>query len=392
VIEDAGTRELRSAAWHLLDRHWDDVRGYCVPNPSVYPHLWLWDSCFHAISWASLADQRAGREYRAVLQGQLAGGLVPHMRYGGTPPDTWLGPLPTTSSLAQPPMFGHAARVLADDGMPPATDALHRARRGLDWLWDNRRTDRDLIYVVHPWEAGNDHSPRWDDWGAPGRTAGDWDRMGRSAWNKELMGSVTFHPDGAAAWSDAFVACPAGFNAYVAFNLAELAEVLGDATLAERAGRIRDAMDRELWDAGEQLWQDLAVVGGGPSVTVPISDGLLGALVTSDRDRAVAALRQLSDPTRFEARWGPTNVARSHPAYDPGMYWRGAAWPHLNYLLWLALRRWRFLDPADTIAARSRTVASSSGWAEFWNPETGEGLGAVPQTWTTIVVAMRRAP
>jgi hypothetical protein len=35
----------------LLDEHWDTARGYCVPNPTVYPHLWLWDSCFHAITW-----------------------------------------------------------------------------------------------------------------------------------------------------------------------------------------------------------------------------------------------------------------------------------------------------------------------------------------------------
>jgi hypothetical protein len=35
----------------LLDEHWDTARGYCVPNPTVYPHVWLWDSCFHAITW-----------------------------------------------------------------------------------------------------------------------------------------------------------------------------------------------------------------------------------------------------------------------------------------------------------------------------------------------------
>ena len=384
--------DLQVAALELLQRHWDDTRGYCVPNPAVYPHLWLWDSCFHAIAWACLGDRRAVTEYEAVLAGQLAAGLVPHMRYGGAQPDSSLGPLTGTSSLAQPPMFGHAARVLTAKGFPPSGDALRRARRGLDWLWDNRRTEQDLVYVVHPWEAGNDHSPRWDDWGAPGRTAADYNRSARSEWNRQQMRAVTFHPDGAARWSESFVACPAGFNAYVAFNLFELAEVLSEPVMAERARRISAAMDDHLWDPAEQLWQDLAVVGGGPSVRTPISDGFMGALVTTDRSRAIAALRQLSDPTRFHAPWGPTNVARAHPAYDPGMYWRGAAWPHLNYLLLLALRRWELTEPGDDLVRRTRAAALATGWAEYWNPETGAGLGAIPQTWTTLAPAMHAAP
>ncbi|MGC5022445.1 MGH1-like glycoside hydrolase domain-containing protein [Micromonospora sp. DT47] len=386
--EGASIDDLRAEARQLLERHWDEERGYCVPNPTVYPHLWLWDSCFHAITWARLGDVRAAREFDAVLLGQLPGGLVPHMRYGGAPPDAWLGPLPATSSLAQPPMFGHAAKVLIEEGLHPSPEALARARRGVNWLWDNRRTDLDLIYVVHPWEAGNDHSPRWDDWGAPGRTAQDYDRGLRSAWNKQRMDEVSYHPDGAAAWSSSFVACPAGFNAYVAFNMAELAEVLDDPVLAERAGRVSTAMDTHLWDPTQRLWRDLAVVGGGPSVTVPISDGVMGALVTADRSRAIPALQQLIDPDRFEAIWGPTNVARTHPAYDPQMYWRGAAWPHLNYLLWLALNRWDLADEAGQLAARSQDAARASGWAEYWNPETGQGLGAIPQSWTTLVATM----
>ncbi len=381
--------DLRPHALSLLEAHWDGDRGFCVPNPSTYPHLWLWDSCFHAVVWAHLGDQRAARELDAVLEGQLPSGLVPHMRYGAMPPDTWLGPVVTTSSLAHPPMFGHAVKVLGTHGITPSARAVSRAERGLDWLWSHRRTELDLLYVVHPWEAGNDHSPRWDGWGAPGATRDDYDQAARTAWNKSRMNDVTFHDDGAAAWSSTFVACPAAFNAYVAFNIAELAQVLDDPTMAERARRISAAMDEHLWDDEQRLWADLALVGGrGGLDATPISDGVMGALVTTDAERAEAALAQLASPHRFGARFGPTNVARSHPAYDPGMYWRGAAWPHLNYLLWLALRRWQRLDEATALALRTRLSAVRSGWAEYWDPETGVGLGAVPQSWTGLVVAM----
>jgi hypothetical protein len=371
-----------------METHWDEDRGYCVPNPSTYPHLWLWDSCFHAIIWAHLGDGRAVRELTAVLDGQLPSGLVPHMRYGGVPPDTWLGPLAASSSLAQPPMFAHAAKVLARKGFSLHAKLLEEARRGLDWLWTHRRTDRGLLFVVHPWEAGNDHSPRWDDWGAPGRTSLDYDQATRSEWNKERMRDVTFSDDGAAAWSSSFVACPAAFNSYVAFNLSELAGLLGDADLEVRSRQLADAIDEHLWDEENQLWSDLPVVGGGPSVRTPISDGVMGALVTSDHARAVAALSQLEADDRFAARFGPTNVARNHEAYDPGSYWRGAAWPQLNYLFWLAQRRWGGEEQAHALARRTLTGAITSGWAEYWNAETGEGLGAVPQSWTGLVLAM----
>ena len=376
------TEVLASVVRALLEAHWDDARGFCVPNPTTYPHLWLWDSCFHAVIWARLDDPRAGAEFEAALAGQLAGGLVPHMRYGAEPPDVWLGPLPHTSSLAQPPMFGHAARVLASRGQRPSSQALERARRGLGWLWEHRRAPDGLLYVVHPWEAGNDHAPRFDDWGAPCSQAA------RSAWNVARMGDVSFDVDGAAMWSSAFVVKPAAFNAYVAFNFLELAHVLDDALLAERGRQLAAAADTHLWNASEQLWSDEPVVGGGPSTRIPLSDGVMGALVTPDPARAHAALDQLTAPDRFGSAAGPANVARHHPAYDPGAYWRGAAWPHLSYLLHLALLRWDRQDDAARLARRTRARALASGWAEYWNAETGQPLGAVPQSWTGLVLAM----
>jgi glycogen debranching enzyme len=114
----------------------------------------------------------------------------------------------------------------------------------------------------------------------------------------------------------------------------------------------------------------------------------MGALVATNASRATAALAQLEMADRFSAPFGPTNVARSDPAYDPRMYWRGVAWPPLNYLLWLALRRWRRFDQADILALRTREAAFRNGWAEYWDPETGEGLGAIPQSWTGLVLAM----
>ena len=58
--------EARTQAAKILEAAWDESRGYSYPNQHVYPHLWLWDSCFHAIAWATLDDERAVRELEAV--------------------------------------------------------------------------------------------------------------------------------------------------------------------------------------------------------------------------------------------------------------------------------------------------------------------------------------
>lgn len=381
--------QLESEVSALLEGNWDAERGYCVPNHAVYPHLWLWDSCFHALVWAELGDHRGLLEVQAVLEGQLPGGMVPHMRYGPAGPDTWLGPLTQTSSLTQPPMFGHVLRVLAERGQQAPAQTLDRARRGLDWLWQHRRTDDGLIYIVHPWEAGNDHSPRWDDWGAPGRTPEAYSRPARTEWNKARVHDMSFADDGAGAWSSSFVTCPVNMNAYTAFNLSELAHLTGDAQLARRATDLAAAIDTLMWDPEEQLWSDRAVVGGGESVRIPTSDGLLGALVTTDARKAGASLSQLTDPARFGAPYGPTNVARTHPSYDPHTYWRGPAWPPLSYLFVLALQRWERHEQAGEIARAATAAAQSNGWAEYWNPETGEGLGAAPQSWASLAMLMQ---
>ena len=65
----------------------------------------------------------------------------------------------------------------------------------------------------------------------------------------------------------------------------------------------------------------------------------------------------------------------------------------MSYLLWLAARRWNDTLVAGQIARSTVAGAKASGWAEYWNPHTGEGLGAVPQSWTALAATMdsRRA-
>lgn len=384
ILSRAELLSVRRGARHVLTDTWLAKEGFCPPNPVVYPHQWLWDSCFHAIAWAALGDERAGRELRSCLSGALEHGFVPHMRYLG--PSGNRGPLTDRSSFTQPPIYAHAARYIQQCGLTVDGDVIARIEAGLDWLWSSRWSEQGLFCIVHPWESGSDDSPRWDGWvGMP-----TYEHSAYSAWDRGLVAETLFDGLGAAVWSTSFVCAPAAFNAFVAHAAAETYVLTGDLRWKERSDALAAAIDAHLWDEDAGLWVDLPIVGGGGSVAVPTLDGTLGALSTFDPVKAERALAHLADPTGFGSAFGLAFVPPTHPSYDPNEYWRGSAWPQLNYMTSLAALRWGRGDLYGDIAQKAVRAALASGFSEFWNPETGEGLGAIPQGWAAVAAAFTR--
>ena len=373
---------VREGARDVLDASWLEVEGFCPPNPDVYPHQWLWDSCFHAIAWSALGDPRGVRELTSCFEGQLEDGFVPHMRYLG--PSSGRGPLADRSSFTQPPVYAHAARVLAEGGADLEDALVEGIAAGLDWLWQHRRTPEGLMYVVHPWETGTDDSPRWDDW----VSLPSYDHAAYSGFDRDLVAATYFDHHGAAVWSRSFACAPASFNALCAHAAMECAVLTGDDRWRARGEELAGLADDLLWDDAEGLWVDQPLIGGGPRSGVPTLDGALGVLVTGDAAKAERVLGQLTDPERFGAAFGLSYLPRRHASYDPGEYWRGAAWPQLNYLLAVAAQRWQDAETYAGIAEMTRAGVLTSGFAEYWNPEDGAGLGAVPQGWAAVAAAL----
>ncbi|MCW2915781.1 MAG: hypothetical protein JWN52_3849 [Actinomycetia bacterium] len=381
--------EIRKRARQVLDDHWDEERGHTYPHTSIYRHQWMWDSSFAAICWHHVGEHdKARRELTGVLSAQFPDGFVPHMRYAGLNRDC--GPLDHCSSYTQPPIYAHAARVLSDAGPLPAGLADHIGA-SLDWLWRRRRTPDGLIFLVHPWESGADDSPRWDDWvarylGVPDPADLRWNRPNWTAFDRHLVDATLFDDNGIADHSTVFECAPAAYNALYAHAAIELTALTGDAMWQERADRLAATMDDLLWDDDQGLWSDAPVIGGGGTASIPTLDGVLGALVTPDAAKATRALDQLIDPDRFAAPYGLTYVARDHPAYDSDGYWRGTAWMQMNYLAAFAAQRWGRHDIVNAIAVMSRAAVEHSRFAEHWNPETGQGHGAIPLTWSALVI------
>ena len=52
---------------------------YTVPGARLYPHQWLWDSCFIAIGLRHINVDRAKTEIHSLLRGQWSNGMVPNI-------------------------------------------------------------------------------------------------------------------------------------------------------------------------------------------------------------------------------------------------------------------------------------------------------------------------
>jgi glucosylglycerate hydrolase len=372
---EASARRILEAAW----REDGAGGGYCVPNPTTYPWQWLWDSCFHTVVWAHLGDRRAVAELTSALADQDDDGFVPHLRYGTGPhPHAALWGRPTTSSITQPPMYGHAARVLVQRGMAPPDAVLRRARLGLRFLLhDRRRSPEGLVELCHPWESGCDDSPRWDDTIAGSWTTARWyDAKG------ELVGTIERSPGGAPLHNPSFAVGSVGFSALVAWNARELAEVTGDATLRLDADALAAAVDAR-WDADQRTWVDDGPTAAG-SGRVRTLDAMLPLLIAPRAE----AFDDLLNPGAFGAVYGPTGVHRAEPSFAPDTYWRGPAWPQLTYLLWLAATSSRRPDVRRSLSRSMIAGASVSGFSEYWEPDTAHRLGAAPQSWAALACTM----
>lgn len=352
----------------MMEAHWR-ADGHTVPNAAVYPWQWLWDSCFHAVIWAELGEpDRAITELRSALSPQDELGFVPHIRYTGVPsPHADFWGRPVTSSITQPPMYGHAVAELERRGIDVPDDVRDRAVRGLRFLLDHRRrTAGGLVTVVHPWETGCDDSPRWDHWVPGGWTLDRWFEA-----KGTLLSTVERAPGGAPLANPGFDVAPAGFNALVAWNARELGLETDAAELAEALV--------ERWDDEAGTWVD-----DGPSEhtsgRLRTLDALLPSLVVDEAHAAqrVKAHGLLLDPGAFGGPFGPPSVHRHEAAFDPDGYWRGSSWPQLTYLLWRS--------GAAQLGPRLVAGAQRSGLAEHWNPDTGDPLGARPQSWTGLAL------
>jgi glycogen debranching enzyme len=384
-----------------------------VPSRRQYPHQWGWDAAYIAIGWSWLDPARAATELESLLAGQWADGRVPHIVFHPDVPEDAYFPGPSfwgrpTSGITQPPLHARAALEVAQRGA--GDDFLRRVFPRLVAQHGYLAMRRDaggagLAAIVHPWESGLDDSPAWDGPLAavelPVGGVEPYERQDRrhvdpserpsdAAYDRFVHLAGTYRDGGYADHAaGAFLIEDPLFNAIWLWSthaLAEIAERIGaDAGPFREAGAgIHAALLERLWD-GERFRPRDLVAGGlvEPRTIVGLGPLLDPDLPAEVRDAVAAELQ--SPHFRSGAGIGVASSDLLGPEFDRRRYWRGPVWANLNWLLARGLRGHGLDRQAAELEDVTVELVRRSGMREYFDPVTGDGLGATEFSWTAAV-------
>jgi glucosylglycerate hydrolase len=85
-------------------------------------------------------------------------------------------------------------------------------------------------------------------------------------------------------------------------------------------------------------------------------------------------------------RWSlPPSTSPEDTGFNSRSYWRGPVWPVIDWLLWWAFMRAGEHQLAEDVRESSLEQIAEGGFAEYFEPFTGEPLGSREQSWTAAV-------
>lgn len=399
----------------------NDQGTYTVPTKGLYPFQWNWDSCLTALGQSHYDEARAWTEIGTLFDHQWPDGMVPHIVFhvhsdGYFPgPDVWATNRPTaTSGITQPPVAGFAIKRLFERAQDKGL-AAERARALLpkidlwhSWFYANRDPHGEgLVAILHPWESGRDNSIDWDEAfervptdGIDPYTRRDTQhtdsahRPTKAQYDRYLWLVQHFRE---LKWDNSkihdaspFQVIDPGFNAILirsCADLAELAETLGQPQVANanraRAAAGLAALDA-LWsdDHGQYLSKDRMT---GKLIDSASIGGILPIFAAVSKARAHEVARSIERRGR-----GVKFIVPSHDPEDARFeqkrYWRGPVWLVMNYMIADGLRAVGETAVADHIVRSSLELITQSGFAEYYDPVTGEPCGGSRFTWTAAMV------
>jgi len=430
--------DLVAQAAEVLRRN--DMGGWTRAAPNLYPHQWSWDTGFIVIGLAHLDTRRAAGELTSLFAHQWRNGKVPHIVFNpDAPPDSYFpgaehwssaGAFPDappappyTSALCQPPthalgalrvweLAGRDEEGIARGflrGIYPKLLAWHR------YLATARDPEGSgLVTIYHPWESGTDNSPRWDaaleavevgdlpsyerqdlnHVDQPDERPTD-EEYARFLWLVELIKRARCD-EGALNDSHPFLVKDVLFSAIlVAANeaLLKIARVVDapeeDVALIEGwIGRGRGGL-AERWAPGVGLCVDYDLRRDAPLVARTIAG--FASLVAGGMEpgELEATLRTLYSPYFLGhpklRRPLPPSTSPEEPRFHPRNYWRGPMWPVMAWLFWRSLALVGEEECAEDLRRAALQELAEGGFAEYFEPFTGEPLGSDGQSWTAAV-------
>ncbi|MFI5267082.1 MAG: amylo-alpha-1,6-glucosidase [Chloroflexota bacterium] len=392
---------------------WDGKKyDYVCPSADVYPFQWQWDSAFHAVCLLHVDAKLAKQEIRCLLQGAQPDGFLPHMLlWDTTGHEEQLAQYdivrvdPHFTATTQPPVLARAVERIYQGTKDKdfVREVLPPILACFDWLAEHRDPDGDgLVAILQPDESGMDASPKFDlPLGMSGRA---------SLVGPELRQAMqrlfdAYEPERtnqeAMLRQDVFQVEEVLFNTIYGDGLRCLSRLVREvqedtaraAELERRAVKVTTALMLKCWDQEAGLFWDLWTQDERQVRILTVAS--IFPLILEDLEPGVVRRllkEHLLDPAEFWTRYPVPSVAVDEPNFDPSFrsqaVWRGPTWFNVNWYIYWGLVHHGYQDIASELANRTFELALRGGQREFYNPLTGEGLGANDFSWSSLVLDM----
>ncbi len=429
------TAALRRQAQDTLERN--DKGLYTMPGPGLYPHQWLWDSCFVAIGIRHYDVERAKMEILSLLRGQWSNGMIPHIIFSEghayrRDQNFWRSKVSpfapdevATSGITQPPMLAEAIVRIGE--LLPSVERHSWYRQvwpGLvayhEWLF----TDRDphsegLALQIHPWETGLDTTPPWmsemHDHVLPW-----WIRALETTRLEVLVGLFRrdshVEPHGKRySTIDALAMFTAqrrlrrkAYNIQhildhslfaiedLAFNsifmranqhLLEIAKSLRTDVPPKLLANIERGTKafENLWDPYTESYYSRDFITHrllkeqSVASLLPLYAGCIS------KERAAILVKSLENEHTFGPPYPVPSTPLNSPWFKPNGYWQGPTWFNTNWLIIDGLKRYGYKEHAAALTEIMLEMASEHGFCEYYNPLDGQGHGARDFSWTAAL-------
>lgn len=431
ALEHDAKQAFIARAKSVLDDNW--TGHFTIPSPSLYPHQWSWDSGFITLAYARYDTDRAVEEMRHLFAAQWSNGMLPQIVFNPEAgrdyfpgPDHWdaarsphAPPGIRTTGIIQPPVHATAMWHIYRDAKDK-TKALHALEEAYpslvawhQFLRRDRMPDGDgLACILHPWESGQDNSPIWDRvrqrtelppeaFRIVGRHKSDYIHKKTRPTSRdyafylhlvELFKEVDYEPRRMRERSP-FVIEDVLFNTLMCrslLDLAKIAHLLDEDPVPWQAAahQTQVRMNHKLWNERLDTYLDHDR-NTRRQIQAEVAAGftpLYAFIPTADRaQRMVAAL----DSPKFcrvdEHSWAIPSYDRQSRKFSKSRYWRGPVWTNINWVLCHGLRLYGYHDHADLVRRAVIRLPHQYGFREYFDPESGEGLGSDRFSWTAAL-------
>lgn len=274
-----------------------------------------------------------------------------------------------------------------------------------------------LVTIFHPWESGFDNSLRWDDALArievsnlPGYERQDIqeippaERPSKYAYDRyvhliELMKACRYD-DGLIYERTPFKIKDVVFSSILHVANQALLEIAG--IIGEAKGEIESWLERTgehyfgyfcAPDAKYRLVYDFDLISGEriEKRTVASLISLYTDLLGTEQARETVDWMKHSHyctETCAVNHVHPvaTSVSIDTTGFNPVNYWRGPVWLNINWMLHRGLKQYGFDEDAGLLKKALFGLVAEHGFYEYYNPLSGDGLGANNFSWTAALL------